>query len=333
MKLKIAFINILLALIMIIMIPVSAYATENNEEYSFGHFYYHSHDGYVSVCGYLGRETEIDIPSSIAGKPVSEIESGTFDGCNSVKTITVPDTVVLAYDDSFTGASALEKIRTYTVGVEIKAGSGITIEYLNDTNDQTPAIEDEASKDDAKDTGSSKEGDNSKNNSTEDKKEINESSGNVGDYVFEEDDSINSETVGTRINDSDVVVYVDKNNHLVQTDSKGNVVVLDDSKEYKMEMQEDGNYIILDEDGNAIEVTEDGNVYYGDVKVDTRTSKQGEAEGDRENSFVKYALIIAGIAIIVVIVVIAVKNKNYKRRPKKRKVRGRRKPKKQKDTL
>jgi len=99
------------------------------EKYSYGHFYYHAHEGYVSICGYLGQETDIEIPSSISGKPVSEIESGSFENCNSIETIVVPDTVMMVYADSFTGAGALKKIISRTKDITIEAGAGVTVEY------------------------------------------------------------------------------------------------------------------------------------------------------------------------------------------------------------
>ncbi len=93
---------------MALILPVSAFA--DDELYSYGHFYYHDHDGYVSIAGYLGNETEVVIPSTIIGKPVAEIESGAFNGCHTIIQITVPDTVVMVYEDSFTGADSLERI-------------------------------------------------------------------------------------------------------------------------------------------------------------------------------------------------------------------------------
>lgn len=111
-------------------------ATEDNEKYSAGHFYYHDHEGYVSICGYLGNETDISIPSNISGKPVSEIESGAFNGCDSIKTIEVPDTVMMVSGDSFTGAGSLEKIVSHTVGVTITANQGVNIDYTAEKNDQ-----------------------------------------------------------------------------------------------------------------------------------------------------------------------------------------------------
>ncbi len=93
---------------MALTLQISAFADE--ELYSYGHFYYHDHDGYVSIAGYLGTETEVEIPSTIIGKPVAEIESGAFNGCHTIIQITVPDTVVMVYEDSFTGADSLERI-------------------------------------------------------------------------------------------------------------------------------------------------------------------------------------------------------------------------------
>ena len=126
----------LIMFLLIVLIPAQVRAEEDTTRYSFGHFYYHSHNGYVSICGYLGRETEVEIPSVMSGRPISEIESGSFQGCNTIETITVPDTVVMVYDDSFTGASSIKKIISHTVGVEIKADSGVTIEYVNQNNNQ-----------------------------------------------------------------------------------------------------------------------------------------------------------------------------------------------------
>ena len=128
--------SMLIMFLLIVLIPAQVQAEEDTNRYSFGHFYYHSHNGYVSICGYLGRETEVEIPSVMSGRPVSEIESGSFQGCNTIETITVPDTVVMVYEDSFTGAASLKKIISHTVGVEIKADSGVTIEYVNDDNHQ-----------------------------------------------------------------------------------------------------------------------------------------------------------------------------------------------------
>lgn len=61
----------------------------DDTKYSHGYFYYHVHEGYVSICGYFGGEKAVEIPSSIAGKPVSEIEHNAFKGCSSIEQIEV----------------------------------------------------------------------------------------------------------------------------------------------------------------------------------------------------------------------------------------------------
>ena len=125
-----------LAITVIILFPSVVFAAEDTTKYSAGHFYYHDHEGYGSICGYLGKETDISIPANISGKPVSEIESGAFNGCDSIKTIEVPDTVMMVSSDSFTGADSLEKIVSHTVGVTITANQGVSIDYIAEKGDQ-----------------------------------------------------------------------------------------------------------------------------------------------------------------------------------------------------
>lgn len=83
------------------------------QTYSSGYFYYRSYDGYVSVCGYFGDETTVEIPATIAAKPVSIIESGAFDGCDTVTQILLPDTVMEVQDGAFSGAANLNSVLDY----------------------------------------------------------------------------------------------------------------------------------------------------------------------------------------------------------------------------
>ena len=117
----------MIAVLLAAVLALTFTAFADDKRYSYGHFYYHDHDGYVSIAGYLGSETDIEIPSSIAGKPVSEIESGAFDGCGSIERITVPDTVVMVYGDSFTGAGSLRKIICEAEISGISAPAGVDI--------------------------------------------------------------------------------------------------------------------------------------------------------------------------------------------------------------
>ena len=267
-------------IISLILLSFSVYAAPD-EVYSFGHFYYHSHDGYVSICGYLGRETDISIPSSISGKPVSEIEGGTFDGCDTVKTIVIPDTVTAVHDNSFTGASSLEKIVSNTIGISIPVNDNVVVEYTDQNQEEKQAIIDDGTDDsekteeekkkeeesieekikeaekeqkpkqDIKDDTKTKDNDSNKENTSS---EINQS-------VYEEDDSESDssveiisnpteQTITIKEQDKEYTLSVDENGNLVKQDSKGNSEIIDNTRKYDVKTTEDGEVTIIDENGN-----------------------------------------------------------------------------------
>lgn len=302
----------LIMFLLIVLIPAQVQAEEDTTRYSFGHFYYHSHNGYVSICGYLGRETEVEIPSVMSGRPVSEIESGSFQGCDTIETITVPDTVVMVYEDSFSGAASLKKIISHTVGVEIKADSGVTIEYVNDDNHQP--IETKPKED--KPGGSGEPGIAVPTNKEPGNKDASE----IGDYVYEETDEETDtgsdngsfDTTpnlpdGIHIPDSDMVVTVDENDNLVQVDSKGNKIVLDSEKKYQIEENEDGSVKIVDADGKEVKVTDEGNVLFGDMDEEEVVDSEGK------RPIILWVAVILGIAVVAVAAGFVVKKKMKKK--------------------
>lgn len=302
----------LIMFLLIVLIPAQVQAEEDTTRYSFGHFYYHSHNGYVSICGYLGRETEVEIPSVMSGRPVSEIESGSFQGCKTIETIIVPDTVVMVYEDSFSGAASLKKIISHTVGVEIKADSGVTIEYVNDDNHQP--IETKPKED--KPGGSGEPGIAVPTNKEPGNKDASE----IGDYVYEETDEETDtgsdngsfDTTpnlpdGIHIPDSDMVVTVDENDNLVQVDSKGNKIVLDSEKKYQIEENEDGSVKIVDADGKEVKVTDEGNVLFGDMDEEEVVDSEGK------RPIILWVAVILGIAVVAVAAGFVVKKKMKKK--------------------
>ena len=176
-------------------IPVHADETDTTK-YSSGNFYYHAHEGYVSICGYLGNDTEISIPSSIAGKPVSEIESKAFEGCDTIETVTIPETVDTLYDDSFSGMSSLKKVICDTINVNINVVDGIEVEYTS--VDQS----NNSSETSADDNNTVKEtGDKTEDNSNTDSKEDNSKPSDVDDYSYEETDDANNNSGSTSNSD------------------------------------------------------------------------------------------------------------------------------------
>jgi len=118
---------VIAALFAAVTLAFTAFADDT--KYSHGYFYYHVHEGYVSICGYFGSEKTVEIPSSIAGRPVSEIEHNAFKGCSSIEQIEVPDTIMYSYDDSFAGASSLKTISCKSAEVKIIAPKGVEVFY------------------------------------------------------------------------------------------------------------------------------------------------------------------------------------------------------------
>ena len=117
------------AAVLLAVLTLAFTAFADDTKYSHGYFYYHVHEGYVSICGYFGGEKAVEIPSSIAGRPVSEIEHNAFKGCSSIEQIEVPDTIMYSYDDSFAGASSLKTISCKSAEVKIIAPKGVEVIY------------------------------------------------------------------------------------------------------------------------------------------------------------------------------------------------------------
>ncbi len=90
---------------LILVLPVHA-----AQIYSDGFFQYHVYEGYNSICGYFGSEKTVTVPSSIAGRPVSRIEAGAFDGCSTIEKLVLPDTIMEIEDNAFSGAKNLKTI-------------------------------------------------------------------------------------------------------------------------------------------------------------------------------------------------------------------------------
>lgn len=242
-------------LLLLTWIPVSVRADDDTTKYSFGHFYYHSHKGYVSICGYLGRETDVEIPSVMSGRPVSEIESGSFDGCDTIKTITVPDTVVMVYADSFTGASSLKKIISNTVGVELQADSGVEIEYRSQKNNtatdqpsspeattkpaEQPAQSEDTAPSDPKSTQTevttpsdkSEQKEQQEESTSNQKKEGVSGIGEGAEEITEETpDNASGEVKDSQTPDSDESTTADKNENPISTESEENTKNSQDEK-------------------------------------------------------------------------------------------------------
>jgi len=67
-------------------------------------------DNEITITGYLGSETEIEIPATIDNYAVTEIGTYAFSDNNSLTSVTIPDSVTSIGDFAFKNCSSLAKI-------------------------------------------------------------------------------------------------------------------------------------------------------------------------------------------------------------------------------
>ena len=67
-------------------------------------------DGTLEVTGYTGNPVNLEIPEEINGKKVTSISSSAFEGCATLKSITIPDSVTSIGDAAFENCSNLTSI-------------------------------------------------------------------------------------------------------------------------------------------------------------------------------------------------------------------------------
>ena len=314
---------IVLSLILLVFcfsIPVHADETDTTK-YSAGNFYYHVHEGYVSICGYVGDDTEILIPSNIAGSPVSEIESKAFDGCDTIETITIPETVDTLYDDSFSGMNSLKKVICNTINVNINVGDGIEVEYtsvLQGNDDNTSKqqgneeIKENPDNNTNNDTGN-KTG-NTNNGSKDDKAE----NSDIGEYSHEEPDdnantnsenTVNTEnttntgnTTNTDVNSSDnVTTLTPANNDSTTIDSIDTGSKKDENSNQAVVSSEDGTTQVAEGTGLLISTSDSEKAANNDTTVVT---------GNKKIWIIIISIAIVIVAIVVSIVLFTKSNKN-----------------------
>lgn len=74
---------------------------EAAQTYTDGYLEYQVRNNAAIICGYFGKETEVTVPASIAGHPVSEIAAGAFADADTVEKVNLPDTIMRIESGAF----------------------------------------------------------------------------------------------------------------------------------------------------------------------------------------------------------------------------------------
>lgn len=83
---------------------------------------------WASICGYSGDATDLEIPFMVGrGIIVSQIDDHAFDGCASVRILTLPYTIVKVGDISFIGMDNLQAVISKAQGINIVVRDNVKI--------------------------------------------------------------------------------------------------------------------------------------------------------------------------------------------------------------
>ena len=69
-----------------------------------------NNNGEITITRYIGTDTDVDIPSKIDGKPVTNIGDCSFYNCNNLMSVTIPDSVTSIGERAFEECSSLKNI-------------------------------------------------------------------------------------------------------------------------------------------------------------------------------------------------------------------------------
>ena len=91
------------------------YAVDNKIDYVllnkniYGDFIYNEYEDSVTVAGYIGTDENVTVPGTINGKPVTVIGDSAFHNNQSIRKVTLPDSIKVIESDAF-ASSTLEEI-------------------------------------------------------------------------------------------------------------------------------------------------------------------------------------------------------------------------------
>lgn len=159
---------------------------------------------WASICGYSGDATDLEIPFMVGrGIIVSQIDDHAFDGCSSVRILTLPDTIVKVGDMSFIGMDNLQAVISKAQGINIVVRDNVKI-----VTDRSQLDSNDINNDD----------NNSNNNSSNNTNGGNTQGNDNGDSSLSGNSDSGSSSVGSG------GAIIDSNNNVIIDSSNGTVI-------------------------------------------------------------------------------------------------------------
>ena len=100
-----------LAMILSITVGFNLTAVADDDVLTYGDYEYSIYyDNTVTITGYYGSKTELDIPSTIDGKSVTSIGYWAFEDCESLTSLTIPNSVTSIGYGAFSSCTSLTSV-------------------------------------------------------------------------------------------------------------------------------------------------------------------------------------------------------------------------------
>ena len=136
---------------------------------------------WASICGYSGDATDLEIPFMVGrGIIVSQIDDHAFDGCASVRILTLPDTIVKVGDMSFIGMDNLQAVISKAQGINIVVRDNVKI-----VTDRSQLDSNDINNDDNKEVNNKKNISDNKEMNQPEFKEINSDNAYINKDVYQ----------------------------------------------------------------------------------------------------------------------------------------------------
>ncbi|MBR4868230.1 MAG: leucine-rich repeat protein [Clostridia bacterium] len=98
---------LVMGVLLSITVPFTAFA---ETVYTEGNFRYTVSNGEATITNYTGYATYLTIPSSLGGYPVTTIGKGALDYCDSLKSVSIPNSVTTIGDEAFFWCTSLTSV-------------------------------------------------------------------------------------------------------------------------------------------------------------------------------------------------------------------------------